>query len=154
MSSGVADPRYARAARFFTISYAQVSSSFAFVGRQVNTIRRLTVSDTPVTLVGPRIVMSRMCGSAVMPNVMLTSASVLSSGTSRSSSGPSKRWMNAAAIRCGPALTWIGGVFTSSPFFGSVSLMRVLRSRSAARSPLTDTSICSFTSSVAIVVRP
>ena len=61
-------------------------------------MRRLTVSDTPVTADGPRIVMSRMCGSAVTPKLMLTSASVFSSGTSRSSTGPSKRWMNAAEI--------------------------------------------------------
>ncbi len=44
-----------------------------------------------------------MCGSAVTPKVIFTSASVFSSGTSRSSTGPSKRWMKAAVMRCGPA---------------------------------------------------
>ena len=73
------------------MSAAHVSSSFELVGRQVKIIRRLTVSDTPVTFDGPRMVRSRMCGSAVTPKVMLTSASVFSSGTSRSSSGPSNR---------------------------------------------------------------
>ena len=117
-------------------------------------MRRLIVSETPVTVEGPRIVTSRMCGSAVTPKLMLTSASVFSSGTSRSSTGPSKRWMNAAEMRCGPAAMCIGGVLISRLFFGSVSLIRTLRSSSAARSPLTDTSICSLMSIVAIVVRP
>ena len=49
------------------ICVAQTSSSFAFVGRHVKMRRRLTVSDTPVTAVGPRMVMSRMCGSVVEP---------------------------------------------------------------------------------------
>ena len=133
---------------------AQVSSSFAVVGRQEKIIRRLMVSDTPVTEEGPRIVMSRMCGRAVTPKLMLTSASVFSSGTSRSSSGPSNRWMNAAEMRCGPAGMWVGGVLISRLFFGSVSLIRVLRSTSAARSPLIDTSTCSLMSIVAIEVRP
>ena len=60
--------------------------------------------------------MSRMCGIDVTPKLMLTSASVFSSGAIRSSTGPSSRWMNAAEIRCGPALMWMGGVFSSSPF--------------------------------------
>ena len=96
-------PRKAWLVRCFAISAAHVSSSMALVGRHVKIFRRLSVSDTPVTLDGPRIVMSRMCGSAVTPKLMLTSASVLSSGTSRSSSGPSNRWMNAAEMRCAPA---------------------------------------------------
>ena len=37
------------------------------VGWQVKILRRLGVSDTPVTASGPMIVKSRRCGSAVMP---------------------------------------------------------------------------------------
>src|SRR5438094_263039 len=65
MSSAVAPPRYAWFVRRFTIPAAHVSSSFPFDGRQLKILRRLTVSDTPVTCEGPRIVMSRMCVSAV-----------------------------------------------------------------------------------------
>ncbi len=41
----------------------------------------------------------------VTPKLMLTSASVFSSGISRSSIGPSMLLTNAADTRCGPALT-------------------------------------------------
>ena len=60
MSSAVAPPRYAWFVRRFTIPAAHVSSSFPVDGRQLKILRRLTVSDTPVTCDGPRIVMSRM----------------------------------------------------------------------------------------------
>ena len=98
-------PRYAWPVRRLTIDSAHDSSSAADVGRQVKILARLGVSDTPVTLVGPTTRKSRMCGSIVMPKLMLTSASVFSSGVSRSSIGPSMFWMNAAETRCGPALT-------------------------------------------------
>ena len=89
------------------ISVAHAASSAGVVGRQVKMRRRLGVSETPVTCVGPVTANSRRCGSAVTPNVspMLVSASVCSIGATRSSTGPSARWMNAADTRCGPALT-------------------------------------------------
>jgi len=43
------------------------ASSDSAVGRQVKILRRLTVSDTPVTLNGPLIAKSRTCGSVVTP---------------------------------------------------------------------------------------
>jgi hypothetical protein len=49
------------------MSRAQGASSAAVVGRQMNTLRRLTVSDTPVTLNGPLMLKSRTCGAVVMP---------------------------------------------------------------------------------------
>ena len=45
-------------------------------------------------------------------------------------------------MRCGPALTAIGGVCRFMPL-GSDSLIRGLTSISATRWPFTDTSICS-----------
>ena len=91
--------------RRLTIESAQDSSSPADVGRHVKMAARLGVSDTPVTFVGPTTRKSRRCGSIVTPKLMLTSASVFSSGIRRSSIGPSRFWMNAADTRCGPALT-------------------------------------------------
>ena len=90
----------------------------------------------------------------VMPQLMLTSASVFSSGISRSSTGPSSFCTNAAVTRCGPALMWTGGVTSSRPFLGSVSLIRVLRSKIATRSPFTENSTCSFRSYAVMVLRP
>ena len=89
-----------------------MASSAAVVGRHVKIFRRLAVSDTPVTVWGPVMAKSRRCGSPVMPNVspVLVSASVCSIGVMMSSIGPSANWTNAADTRCGPAVTWIGGV--------------------------------------------
>ena len=47
---------------------AQVCSSPGAVGRHVKILRRLGVSDTPVTRCGPTIARSFRCGSVVMPN--------------------------------------------------------------------------------------
>ena len=92
------------------ISAAHASSSACAVGRHEKIFRRLGVSDTPVTSIGPCTMKSRRCGSMVMPQRMLTSASVFSSGISRSSTGPSSFCTNAADTRCGPALMCTGGV--------------------------------------------
>jgi hypothetical protein len=73
---------------------------------------------------------------------MLVSASVCSIGIIRSSTGPSKRDMNAAETRCGPAETCTTGEVMLSPF-GSCSFIRGLMSMSATRSPLMAMSICS-----------
>ena len=56
--------------------------------------------------------------------------------------------MNAAEMRCGPALMWMGGVRTSIPFWPlfcpkSVSVIVGRMSSSATRSPLIETSSCS-----------
>ena len=85
---------------------------------------------------------------------MLTSASVFSTGTSRSLGGASKRWMNAAETRCGPALTWTRAVRGSRLLDRSDSLMRSLSAITATRSPSIETSICSLRSITLIVVRP
>ena len=86
---------------------------------------------------------------------MLTSASVFSTGMSRSS-GRAVEPLDERRRRSGAGrpLTWIGGVRGSRLFFGSDSLMRVLRSSSATRSPSIDTSTCSLMPYVAIVERP
>ena len=85
------------------MSAAQADSSGALVGRQVKILRRLSVSETPVTAIGPATVKSRRCVSAVVPNTspMLVSASVCSIGMIKSSAGPSNRCTNAADTRCG-----------------------------------------------------
>ena len=57
-----------RAAR--TICSAHGASSAGVVGRQMKTRRRLTVSDTPVTLCGPVTANSRRCGSVVTPSAL------------------------------------------------------------------------------------
>ena len=79
----------------------------AAVGRQLKMRRRLGDSDTPVTVIGPVTANSRRCGSAVIPKPLpiWLSAIVCSMGAIRSSTGASNREMNAAATRCGPALT-------------------------------------------------
>ena len=86
---------------------AHDASSAAAVGRQMKTLRRLGVSDTPVTLNGPPTANSRRCGSVVMPNPepICESASECSIGGIKSSGTASKRCTNAAASRCVPALT-------------------------------------------------
>ena len=90
------------------ILVAQGISSAADSGRQENTRRRLGVSETPVTVWGPRIANSRRCGSVVTPETPLpicVSARVCSTGASRSSNGASDWTRNAAETRCGPAFT-------------------------------------------------
>ena len=145
-SAPVGAPRNACVDSDLMISAAHASSSAFAVGRHEKIFNRLGVSDTPVTSSGPWITKSRRCGSIVTPQVMLTSASVFSSGISRSSTGPSSFCTKAAVTRCGPALMCTGGVTSSRPFFGSVSLMRVFRSTSATRSPFTENSTCSLRS--------
>ncbi len=117
MSAAPTGPRNACVASRRTVSVAQPRSSSAAVGRQAKTRRRLGVSEMPVTFIGPAITRSWMCGAAVMPKPvpMRMSTSVWSIGIIRSSTGPTKRGTNAAAMRCGPALTWIGGVSISKP---------------------------------------
>ena len=126
------------------MSAAQADSSSAVVGRQVKILRRLSVSDTPVTLSGPLTVKSRKCVNAVVPNTspMLVSARVCSIGMIRSSAGPSNRCTNTADTRCWPALMLTLGVCIVRPF-GSCSFMRGLMSINATRSPSIETSICS-----------
>ena len=109
MSAALTGPRNAWVASRRTVSVAQPRSSSAVVGRQPNTLRRLGVSEMPVTFIGPAMTRSWMCGAEVMPKPvpMRMSTRVWSIGIIRSSTGPTKRGTNAAATRCGPALTWI-----------------------------------------------
>ena len=50
-----------------TIFSAHARSSARAAGRHVKILRRLGVSDTPVTFDGPAITSAFMCGNAVMP---------------------------------------------------------------------------------------
>ena len=52
-----------------TILRAQGISSVGDSGRQTNTLRRLGVSETPVTVSGPVMLRSRRCGRMVMPTL-------------------------------------------------------------------------------------
>ena len=69
---------------------AQRVSSAGAVGRQVKILRRLGVSETPVTLKGPRIAKAFRWGNIVMPSPSLCSVSarVCSMGAIKSSIGP------------------------------------------------------------------
>ncbi len=67
MSSLLGGRRYASPARLEMILRAHGISSAAPVGRQTKILRRLGVSETPVTLYGPVTLKSRTCGRMVMP---------------------------------------------------------------------------------------
>ena len=120
MSSLVGGRRKARRASVVTISVAQAVSSAAVAGVQVRMWRRLGVSDTPEGCIGPTMVRVCRCGSVVMPGCRptLTSRIVCSTSRTESSTAPSALLTNAAATRCGPAVTAIGGV-TSGPVLPS-----------------------------------
>ena len=70
---------------------AQASSVIVCDGRHTKILRRLDVSDTPVTVYGPVMLKSRTCGSAVKPTLSpySVSDSVYSIGAIRSSTTPS-----------------------------------------------------------------
>ena len=95
------------------MSPAHRRSWLAAAGWQEKILRRLGVSDTPVTLSGPAIARSCRCGAIVTPYPvpMRVSTSVNSMGASKSSTGPTDRGTKAAAMRCGPALIATGGDF-------------------------------------------
>ncbi len=103
-----------------TISVAHAVSSAGLVGVQVRMRRRLGVSDTPDGCIGPTMVIVCRWGSVVMPGCKptLTSRIVCSTRRTESSTAPSALATNAAATRCGPAVTAIGGV-TSGPVLPS-----------------------------------
>ena len=104
--------RYALSPRRATIVRAHGRSSVGVVGRQLNTLRRLGVSETPVGANGPRMITSRRCGSVVIalpPEP--PPANDQSCGRIRSSYGPSNRRTNAADTTCWPALIGIGSVY-------------------------------------------
>ena len=84
---------------------------------------------------------------------MLVLAMDHSSGEIRSCAGPSKRRMNAADMRCGPAATAIGSVRRFTPSGSDVLIQRSM-SRSAARAPSIEISICSGASAVCSAARP
>ncbi len=83
------------------------------------------------------------CGSVVMPNAtpICVSASVCSIGASRSMTGPSNCWMNAADTRLAPAARCTGAVLSVTPVVASV--IRGSISRTATRAPSIETSSCS-----------
>ena len=71
----VAGSRYASVARRLMICDAHAASSLGDVGRHVKILRRLGVSETPVTLNGPVMLKSRRCGSIVIPSARPISVS-------------------------------------------------------------------------------
>src|SRR5215510_603087 len=121
---------------------AHGNSSLGDSGRHLKTLRRPSVSDTPVTVYGPVIVKSWRCGTCRSCGAPIASASVYSIGATRSSTRPENFGMNAADTRCGPAFTKIRLVRKLRPPF--VSDIFGLMSSIAALSPLMETSTCSF----------
>src|SRR4051812_13882918 len=93
------------------------SSTFV-LGRQTKIRLRIGVSETPVTLLGPRTTKFEMCAPTVMPDCdpICVSAMLWPIGAMLSLTGPSYVLGNAALTRCGPALTFTGFVETSMPF--------------------------------------
>src|SRR5688572_6872389 len=110
--------RYAAPPSREMIFSAHGRASLGDVGRHVKIWRRLGVSDTPVGLYGPVTTRSDRCGILVMPcsDPICVSAMLWPIGARLSLTGPSNVLMNAAAMRCGPARTVIGGVLMLSPF--------------------------------------
>ena len=84
---------------------------------------------------------------------MLVLASDQSSGEIRSCAGPSKRRMNAAETRCGPAVIAIGSVRRFTPSGSDVFIQRSMSS-SATRTPSMEISTCSGASAVCSAARP
>src|SRR5690349_20902987 len=103
---------------------AHGAASISAFGRHDRMRVRLGVSERPVDLGGPRIGKSRRWGAVVMPvaEPICVSASVCSIGEIRSSTIACDFGMNAAEMRCGPALIAIASVLMFMPF-GELSLM-------------------------------
>ena len=131
------------------ISRAHAGSSAGVAGRQLITRSQAAVRVTPVISYGPPMVMSRRCGTPVIPYEypIFLSASDHSWGDVRSSTGPSVTLRNAADTRCGPAVTGSGSVTTSTPP-GSCRCIHRSRGISATRAPSIETSISSSNGAV------
>ena len=115
------------------------------VGRQEKMLRRLGVSETPVTLAGPLITRSRMWGGMVSPYPMpiWVSAMLCPCAEKRSSTGPRSVGMKTAETRWGPARTWMGPVSRIRPLPpGSTSPMKRSTGSSATCSPSIEMSTC------------
>ena len=117
--------------------------------------RRLGVSETPVTVDGPMMRSSRMCGSSVIPCPIDTSASVFSSGITRSSGIASKLADERRRDALRPGLD----VNRRRLRLEVVLRIRLAHARvqiehAPTRSPSIETSICSLRSNMLIVARP